>query len=1228
MNDPSILKVLWDRFQNGQIYTFNGPTLIAVNPFQSLPLYTERILESYYSHGLIELESLHESTPIAPHIFAIADRAYHQMCGHLMGRTVSGNQSILVSGESGAGKTESTKFLMKYLTVVGCTSAQIEENSITTSVLNANPLLEAFGNASTTRNRNSSRFGKFIRMQFDRTGLLVGARIETCLLERVRLVKQSSKERNFHIFYQLCAGLSESERKRYHITDVISDFNYLNQTDTDVEDSRAFSETIRVMENLGFDDPAIANVLELLSAILHLGNIQFHDQDDEAHLDEATPDIVANLLKTTRTQLESSLCTKTIVTKYETIQSSLTIVQAQKTRDAVSKTLYSCLFDWIIYKVNRCISSTNASSCSFISILDIFGFEVFDLNTFEQLCINYTNEKLQSLFNQHIFQMEQDIYKQEQIQWSFIDYPDNSMCLDLIQRSSDGIMVSVDDEIRIPGGSDQGLANKLVKQLGQHPCFESSNTQRARMQFTIKHYAGPVSYCVETFCDKNNDALPSSITELFTHASPFVKLITNRSYVHQLTRHSSYDSSSASNESKAASSTSVLSKFQMQLASMIESIEETSPHFIRCLKPNDQNAPNDFNHDRVLEQLQYGGVLEAVKVAQCGYPVRMIHSSFLERYKILQPKYCQDLQQLVQILLVLSKQVNAIHDIQIGLSKVFLRKATYDFLEGKLSKRRHDAATMIRKHLFGHFERQRYQQTRQRIIQLQSNVRMFLAVFQVHRMRKSVARIRIQAWLRCIMAQRRYRTALNRIRLIQKTFRVYQFRKRSKLEAIISIQKYFRGFVHRSRYQMFSRGIVRLQGRYRIHQAHLELIKRRKEARDLGKLNLTNQALWEEIQQLKNRIEEDTPEEETESDLSSCTEPIDTAKLVEDLYLRLEEQKQLVSRRDEEIFNLQQELEQEKKKSNTLEKYVSDMAAECRARTSNVLPPSSKSRRMRSASESNHSFQTDPDNGILAEYESTLHQMKVQLLKGIRVKRLNGKEQILKLCMKNLDSVRVLLTDDCGIEQESFRLDSIEQFRKGTGSRSSGNNTTDISDTTVVGIITSDQTYNLAVDSRRTRDQIMTGLRNILADSALRQSQTPQPFENGKERKNRPVGVTLSERRLSLAAFRRASARRLKSRITTEKNPVDVQDEFKRYKESYEKLLEQAMAQANELQERSSEVVELKKQKKELQQQIQQHDAWITQDSAVKMQMGKRLQQTLLEKAQLIDENQVLRCNL
>lgn len=655
LHEPAVVYCLQCRYQHDQIYTYTGKILLALNPFRTLPhLYgPDTAMPQYWTNN----KATNKRPP--PHIYAVAEDAYRSANQTYRPK----DQSILVSGESGAGKTVTTKIILQYLAVVSQQQQANNTNNTTTvgvetQVLESNPILESFGNARTIRNDNSSRFGKFISLQFDHTnGCLVSAHIETYLLEKVRLLSQAAGERNYHVFYELLQGVAGAERSALQLRRrTARDFRMTCVSGTfdrrdGVSDSDMYGELRTALDTVGFSQREQLDLFTVASALLWTSNLTFVEESaDASMLDVDNPScrFAVDLLGVRADDLNAALCTVAIEARGETLYKQLPIERAEKALEALIKTTYGALFAHIVRRINSFITvrgeaavRSNLKTTS-IGVLDIFGFESFDQNSFEQLCINYCNEALQQQFNRFVFKLEQQEYKDEGIDWSFITFPDNQDILDLIDKKHDGILSVLDEQCRLPRCTDATFAQAIYQKCRSHSRFQVTRTMEAQLSFAIHHYAGLVEYDTSFFLEKNKDELPKETTELLRSSKyPFLSLLG-----HELTETSSPStpSHSLSKNSRQLKRTpssllrdSVGTQFCSQLRVLRKRIETTEPHYVRCLKPNDELQPDSFNPLVIADQLRCAGVLEAIRVSRVGFPNRYFHTHFVQRYGLLEP---------------------------------------------------------------------------------------------------------------------------------------------------------------------------------------------------------------------------------------------------------------------------------------------------------------------------------------------------------------------------------------------------------------------------------------------------------------------------------------------------------------------------------------------------------------------------------------------------------------
>lgn len=825
LHEPGICHTLNERFKINEIYTLTGEILLAINPFKNIGIYTDKIMRKYIRHG--DRRALGaELADMPPHVFSVADKAYRSLMNPLATNAWgNANQSILVSGESGAGKTESTKFVMQYLATISQTSqcqrhhsdasfsgvntallppspgttttttTTEDDGSVMKQVLSSNPILESFGNARTIRNDNSSRFGKFIKMQFSDRGRLVGATIQTYLLEKVRLAYQAEAERNYHVFYEMVAGASAVEKARWHLGKP-TQFHYLNQSTCvvrkdGVNDAEQFRVLKSAMQVMGFRDDDMESIFSTVAMLLHVGNLEFDATDHGSGVEGSViaPDcqdsmqFVLSYLEVDKAGLEEAICFRKIQAKEETYAISLAPDAAENSRDALARYLYGKLFDWLVSRINEMMEASDSYMASgrggFIGLLDIFGFEDLAHNSFEQLCINYANETLQQHFNLTVLRLEQEIYERERIQWSFINFPDNSMCIELIDGKPFGLLTALDEECIVPQGNDRNFARKLYRQHKDHAHFSAGKTEQANHVFVIHHYAGQVAYDTFGFCEKNKDVLYPEITNLIKRSS--------KAFVRNLLKVETAGSAPKKQapilrqaNRTVASRVSIGSQFRSQLKELIETVGVTTCHYVRCLKPNDHAQAAMFVPKRICDQLKAGGVLEAVRVNRAGYPVRLTHQQFLKRYRPLangsilraipEGAGIDDLfdpderksgcQLLVEFLLKAHRerhpdeyeqknQTNISHassknkleghnvaGIQVGVSKVFFRRSAIQFVEAQLAKRYGEFVVLIQAMVRGFILRCRYQRMQRATLVMQRIVRGHLARIKFFDMRE------------------------------------------------------------------------------------------------------------------------------------------------------------------------------------------------------------------------------------------------------------------------------------------------------------------------------------------------------------------------------------------------------------------------------------------------------------------------------------------------------------
>uniref|UniRef100_A0A669QV53 Myosin VIIB n=1 Tax=Phasianus colchicus TaxID=9054 RepID=A0A669QV53_PHACC len=633
LHEAGMVHNLLIRHQQHKIYTYTGSILVAVNPYQLLPLYTVDLIRLYCNKRIGELP---------PHVFAIADNCYFNM------KRNKRDQCCVISGESGAGKTESTKLILQFLAAVSGQHSWIEQQ-----ILEANPILEAFGNAKTIRNDNSSRFGKYIDIYFNHSGVIEGARIEQFLLEKSRVCRQAPEERNYHIFYCMLMGMNLEQKKMLNLG-TASEYTYLtmgNCTSCDSRnDAKEYAHIRSAMKILMFSDSEHWDISKLLAAILHLGNVEFEaavydNLDCSDVMDSPHFSIATKLLEVDYSELQNSLTNLSIIVRGESVSRPLNVAQAADGRDAFVKGIYGRIFLWIVNKINSAIfnptSQKPKNTRQSIGLLDIFGFENFSNNSFEQLCINIANEHLQQFFVHHVFKLEQEEYLAEHITWNNIDFTDNRQALEVIALKPMNIISLIDEESKFPKGTDATMLIKINSLHGKSRVYIPPKSDHDT-KFGINHFAGAVFYESKDFLEKNRDTLSANVMQV-VHSSKnkFLKEIfqvetTPTSLGRGTIRHLGSDQAYKGLDTTKRLST-LGGQFKQSLEKLMKILGQCQPYFIRCIKPNDYKKPLLFDRGLCIKQLRYSGMMETIRIRKAGYPVRYTFEEFFERYRVLLP---------------------------------------------------------------------------------------------------------------------------------------------------------------------------------------------------------------------------------------------------------------------------------------------------------------------------------------------------------------------------------------------------------------------------------------------------------------------------------------------------------------------------------------------------------------------------------------------------------------
>ncbi|XP_067170062.1 unconventional myosin-Ia isoform X2 [Apteryx mantelli] len=773
LTEESLLHALQERFRHQDIYTYIGNVVISVNPYCSLPIYTPEKVQEYHGCNFFAVK---------PHIYAIADDAYRSL------RDRDRDQCILITGESGAGKTEASKLVMSYVAAV-CGKGE-EVTKVKEQLLQSNPVLEAFGNAKTIRNDNSSRFGKYMDVEFDFKGEPLGGVISNYLLEKSRIVRHVRGERNFHIFYQLLAGGSAELLQRLRLRQDCRHYGYLNRESCSlpgVDDAANFRAVQNAMEVIGFSPAEVTALLEVTAVVLKLGNVQLSSRFQASGMEACSIpeprelEEICQLVGLDPSTLEQALCSRTVKARDEVVLTSLSVSQGYYGRDALAKNIYGRLFDWLVNRINTSIQVKPGKQRKVMGVLDIYGFEIFQDNGFEQFVINYCNEKLQQIFILLTLKEEQEEYIREGIQWTQVEFFDNSIICNLIENGTCGILAMLDEECLRPGTvNEDTFLGKLDQVCAAHRHYESKATQNAKRVtdvslpprcFRIHHYAGKVTYNATGFIEKNNDLLFRDLSQaMWASRHPLLRSL--------------FPEGDPQKVSLKLPPTAG-SQFKASVATLMKNLYSKNPNYIRCIKPNETKTAMLFTPELVLAQIRYLGLLENVRVRRAGYAFRQLYGPFLERYKMLckktWPRWAGSERTGVEVLL--AELPIPAEELAYGHSKLFIRSPRTLFdLERRRQERVAELATLIQKMFRGWRCRTQFQL-----------------------MRKS--QILIAAWFRGHMQKCRYQQMRRSALLLQAYARGWKVRKAYK--------KYFRSgasarlanFIYRRLVQKFLVGL-------------------------------------------------------------------------------------------------------------------------------------------------------------------------------------------------------------------------------------------------------------------------------------------------------------------------------------------------------------------------------------------------------------------------------------
>ncbi|XP_070708589.1 myosin heavy chain, fast skeletal muscle-like [Pempheris klunzingeri] len=731
LNEAAVLYNLKERYAAWMIYTYSGLFCVTVNPYKSLPVYNQEVVVAYRGKKRQEAP---------PHIFSISDNAYQFML------TDRENQSVLITGESGAGKTVNTKRVIQYFATIAGSGDRKKEaaasgklhGNLEDQIISANPLLEAFGNAKTVRNDNSSRFGKFIRIHFGTTGKLSSADIETYLLEKSRVTFQLAAERSYHIFYQIMSNKKPELIETLLLTTNPYDYPFVSQGEISVgsiEDSEELIATDSAIDTLGFTAEERIGIYKLTGAVMHYGNMKFKQRQRE---EQAEPDgtevadKAAYLKGLNSADLLKALCYPRVKVGNEYVTKGQTVQQVYNSIGALAKSVYEKMFLWMVLRINQMLD-TKQPRQFFIGVLDIAGFEIFDYNSLEQLCINFTNEKLQQFFNHHMFVLEQEEYKKEGIEWEFIDFGmDLAACIELIEKPM-GIFSILEEECMFPKASDTTFKNKLYDQhLGKSNNFQKPKPVKGKAEahFSLVHYAGTVDYSITGWLDKNKDPLNETVVQLYQKAS--LKLL-----AFLYSTYSSLEDGGAVKKTakkKGSSFQTVSALFRENLGKLMTNLRSTHPHFVRCLIPNERKTPGVMEHHLVIHQLRCNGVLEGIRICRKGFPSRIQYGDFKQRYKVLNASVIPE-GQFIDNKKAAEKLLGSIDvdhtQYKFGHTKVFFKAGLLGLLEEMRDDKLASLITITQALCRGFLRRKEFQkmmERRESIYIVQYNIRSFMNV--------------------------------------------------------------------------------------------------------------------------------------------------------------------------------------------------------------------------------------------------------------------------------------------------------------------------------------------------------------------------------------------------------------------------------------------------------------------------------------------------------------------
>ncbi|XP_068175280.1 unconventional myosin-Va [Antennarius striatus] len=853
LHEPAVLHNLRIRFLDyNSIYTYCGIVLVAINPYDQLPIYGEEVIDAYSGQDIDDME---------PHIFSVAEEAYRTMTRE------EKNQSIIISGESGSGKTVSAKFTMRYFAVVG---GAAQQTSVEEKVLASNPIMESIGNAKTTRNDNSSRFGKYIEISFGRKGDIIGAHMRTYLLEKSRVVFQASAERNYHIFYQLCASRELPEMRSFKL-DAPERFRYTSQGGhiqiPGADDLSDLERTRNAFSILGVQSDQQIELFRILAALLHLGNVNIQASgrsSDRSYIDtnDRSLAIFSKLLGVEGPQMAHWMCHRRLAVRGEMLVKPMSGQEAVDARDAVAKHIYGQLFAWTVQRLNSALRTQRGPSKTLIGVLDIYGFETFDRNSFEQFCINYANEKLQQQFNRHVFHLEQEEYIREALAWSRIEFNDNQQCISLIEAQL-GLFDLLDEECRMPRGSDESWVQKLYDQHltnNPHPYFQKPRMSNSA--FIILHFADIVQYECSGFLDKNRDTVFEELINILKASQSEV--------VAELFQQQESKASVANGSIRSGRKTTrehkltVGFQFRQSLQMLMDTLNSTTPHYVRCIKPNDLKEPFMFDPRRTVQQLRACGVLETVRISAAGYPSRWTYEEFFSRYSLLIRGPCSSREAEIWCRQALPELIPDPDQYCFGKTKVFLRAGQVALLERLRAERLRVAAGVIQSRVRGWLERLRYTRIRWAAVTIQRVCRGALARRLALMLRYTRAALVIQKTYRMAVVRQLFLSIRRAATTIQAFTRGTLARRGYRLllaeRAAVLLQANVRRWLARRAYRRVRAAVIFMQCCVRRRAARRELLKLKTEARSVERYRELNKGMEVKLMQLQMKADQEARE--------------------------------------------------------------------------------------------------------------------------------------------------------------------------------------------------------------------------------------------------------------------------------------------------------------------------------------------------------------------------------